>query len=199
MTRCRVLCREYIRAIAVLAVAQFGAAHAHGQGVPAAEPVPEIRDIAPPVDVLPYPPWMVAAFIAVTVVIACAVAWLFVRWWKRRAPAAHPSARAIALRELNELRSSASSAEPYAFSITVSDILRRFIAGHFGLHAERQTSPEVLAAIAESPKFSDAERELLSRFLEKCDLIKFARIDANPEDNEELVTRAVAFVQGAAL
>ena len=87
--------------------------------------------------------------------------------------------------------------EPYAFSIEVSDVLRTFIGkAKFRLPATNQTSPEFLAAIARSPLFSAQDRTLLGRFAEKCDMIKFARIQATSEDNVELVTSALEFVQG---
>ena len=36
----------------------------------------------------------------------------------------------------------------------------------------------------------------LGHFLEKCDMIKFARMEATRDDNSELVESALAFVQG---
>ena len=51
-------------------------------------------------------------------------------------------------------------------------------------------------AISGSPLFSTNDRTLLSRFLEKCDMIKFARVEATSADNTELVESALAFVRG---
>ena len=62
--------------------------------------------------------------------------------------------------------------------------------------ATRLTSPEFLATIANSASFTESDRAMLSRFLEKCDMIKFARMDATSADNTELVESALAFVQG---
>ena len=90
--------------------------------------------------------------------------------------------------------------EPYQFSVAVSDVLRTFISNaKFHLPATRLTSPEFLAAIAGSAMFSDADRGLLSHFLGKCDMIKFARVEATGADNVELVEKAFAFVQGGRL
>jgi hypothetical protein len=44
--------------------------------------------------------------------------------------------------------------------------------------------------------FSESDRSLLGHFLEKCDMIKFARMQATSADNSELVESALAFVQG---
>jgi hypothetical protein len=156
-----------------------------------------IHDIAPPVDVFPYPPWMVATAISVVVLLLALLVWLLVKWMRRRPGPPPLSATAIALQELERLRAEAGETEPYEFSITVSEVLRRFIGNaKFRLPATRQTSPEFLAAISGSELFSEADRSLLGRFLEKCDMIKFARIHATSADNSELVESALAFVQG---
>jgi hypothetical protein len=167
---------------------------------PAATPVPlelEIRDIAPPMDVFPYPPWMVATALAVAALLLALIVWLIVSWVRRRPAPPPPSATAVALRELEKLRTKVSEIEPYGFSVAVSDVLRTFIGdAKFKLPATRQTSPELLAVIARSAQFTEGDRSLLGRFLEKCDMIKFARMDATREDNAELVESALAFVQG---
>jgi hypothetical protein len=165
---------------------------------PVATPAPpEIRDIAPPIDVFPYPPWMVAVAAVVAAVVLGFLVWLIVSWIRHRPGAPPPGAAAIALRELERLRQRANELEPYAFSIAVSDVLRTFISNaKFHLPATQQTSPEFLAAISDSKLFSVEDRALLGRFLERCDMIKFARVQATSGDNVELVESALAFVQG---
>lgn len=159
--------------------------------------VPEIRDIAPPIDVFPYPLWMVVVALAIVLVVAGLAAWLIVRWLKRRPAAPPPTPRAIALRELEALRGQVGTMDPYAFSIAVSDVLRTYITVQYNRRATQQTSPEFLASLAGSARFTDDDRALLARFLEHCDLIKFARIDATSADSSELLGSAIAFVQSA--
>lgn len=165
---------------------------------PSSSPPPvEIRDIAPPVDVFPYPMWMVVVAALITAVILGLLGWLLVRWLRNRPGTPPPSATEIALGELEQLRQRVNELEPYAFSIAVSDVLRTFIGNaRFRLPATRQTSPEFLAAISGSPLFSAEDRTLLGRFLERCDMIKFARVQATSDDNVELVESALAFVRG---
>lgn len=160
-------------------------------------PLPEIRDIAPPIDVFPYPLWMVIAAAIATLVVIGAGVWWFARWRKRRPAAAPPTPRAAALRDLDALRDQVELLDPYAFSIAVSDVLRRFVTAQFGLPATQQTSPEFLASISGATRFTDAGRELLGGFLERCDLIKFAHVTATAADSSMLLESAVAFVQGA--
>ena len=69
----------------------------------------------------------------------------------------------------------------------------------YQLPVTRQTSVEFLNALAASSPFSGDEQSLLSDFLNRCDLIKFARYDATREDSRLLLGEADRFVKGAAL
>ncbi len=167
---------------------------------PPAAPVPDplagLRENAPPVDV-PWPPWVWWA-IGIGAVIALALLVWFIVWLVRRKPAAPPpTPRQIALRALEDLRAHIRELDPYAFSVRVSDVLRTYVSGQFALHATTQTSPEFLASIAESARFSEGDKALLATFLERCDMLKFARVEAHAEENSELLGAAAAFVQGA--
>jgi len=164
-------------------------------GPPSALPA-EIRDIAPPIDVFPYPLWMIILAACIAAAVLGVIVWLLVRRIRRRPPPPPLTPRQVALRALEALRAQAPVMDPYAFSIAVSDVLRAYIGAAYGLHARRQTSPEFLAAISSHPNFSDADRSLLGSFLERCDLIKFAHVDADAGDSEKLLERALAFAQG---
>ncbi len=161
-----------------------------------ASPVPEIRDIAPPVEVFPYPLWMVVTAAAVALLVVGALVWLLVRWLTRRPGPPPPTPREVALRQLTEARGEMETTDPHAFSIRVSDILRRYITVQYGLRATRQTSPEFLASMAGEKDFPDEQKALLSVFLEKCDLLKFARIEAGADENATLLEQARRFVEG---
>ncbi len=156
-----------------------------------------LRENVPPVAV-PWPAWMWWAIAGGVVIAAGLLVWLGI-WLARRAPKTPPpTPREIALREIEALRPRVNSMEPYAFSVVVSDILRTYVSGHFGLHATQQTSPEFLASISRSELFTDSDRKLLAVFLERCDLLKFARAEAHAEENTGLLREAAAFIQGAA-
>ena len=163
---------------------------------PAAPPPPEIKDIAPPLDVWPYPLWMTLVAAALALLILGTLVWLFFRWWKNRPAAPPPTPRELALGSLEQLRAQVAVLEPYAFSFAVSDVLRAYIGGQFGLHAREQTSVEFLSEISRTGRFSDDDRSLLAKFLVHCDMIKFARIDATSADSAQLLDSAVVFVRG---
>src|ERR1043166_488392 len=86
--------------------------------------------------------------------------------------------------------------QPYRFGIRVSDVLRRYVTEQFDLPVTKQTSVEFLAALAKASPFSSEEKILLGDFLNRCDLIKFARYDATPADSRLLLEEAVRFVKG---
>ena len=167
--------------------------------MPAASPTPAIRDIRPPLDVFPYPMWMVVTAGAVALVVLALVVAGIVRVARnRRPPGLPPTAREIALRRLKAAEAEMPSQEPYAFSIQVSDVLRWYVSAQYRLRATEQTSPEFLAAAAKSPHFTGGDKILLADFLEHCDLIKFAHVDATLEDGRALLAQAVRFVKGEA-
>lgn len=161
-------------------------------------PTPELAPIAPPVYVFPYPPWMVAAAAVAAIAVLGALAWAVVRRVRNRPVPPPPTPRQRALAALEALRLRAEHTEPYPFSIEVSDALRRFVSEEFRVRATQQTSPEFLAAAAASPQFSEAGRALLAAFLEKADLIKFARVAASSKDSGQLLEEARRFVEGGA-
>ena len=157
----------------------------------------EFHDIAPPVDYSLIPPWLVFVIAFVVLSLLGLVVWWFV---KRRKPGLPPKApREIALEELEQIHDEIERMSPYQFSIRVSDILRKYVTQQYGLPATRQTSIEFLSALAKASPFSTDEKSLLEDFLNRCDLIKFARYEATASDSELLLQEAIRFVKGGQL
>jgi hypothetical protein len=166
---------------------------------PDAAPTPaELRDIVPP---QPYflPAsylWLAAGVIALA--LAAWIAWKLLR--RPAKPPAPLSARQLAAARLLELRRRAPEMDARLFGAEVCDVLRAYIGAHHGLHPERQTSPEFLASIAGSVRFSPEQHNLLADFLTQCDLLKFARLEAALPAKERLLEQAAEFVEsGTAL
>ncbi len=157
----------------------------------------EFHDIAPPVDYFILQPWMVFCAIAGLLLLIGLTIWL-VKWWRRR-PAKILTPRERAIDQLARIENQISSLPPYQFSIRVSDILRRYVTEQYQLPVTRQTSVEFLNTLAATSPFSADEQALLSDFLNRCDLIKFARYDATTEDSRLLLEEATRFVKGGAL
>ena len=157
----------------------------------------EFHDIAPPVDYSLIPPWLVFVIAFVVLSLLGLIGWWFA---KRRKPEAPPkSPREIALEQLEQIRVEIDGTTPYQFSIRVSDILRRYVSQQYGLPATRQTSIEFLTATAKATSFSADDKSLLEDFLNRCDLIKFAKYEATTSDSELLLEEAIRFVKGGQL
>ena len=157
----------------------------------------EFHDIAPPLDYSLIPPWLVFVIVFVALSLLGLVVWLFA---KRRKPPLPPKLpRQIALEELERIGCEIERMSPYQFSIRVSDILRKYVTQQYGLPATQQTSIEFLSALAKASPFSADEKSLLEDFLNRCDLIKFARYEATTSDSELLLEEAIRFVKGGEL
>jgi hypothetical protein len=157
----------------------------------------EFHDIAPPIDYSLISPWMVFVVVFVALSLFGLIVWLIAR---RRKPAPPPKPpREIALQELELISSKIERVSPYQFSIRVSDILRKYVTQQYGVPATRQTSIEFLTAVAKASPFSQEETSLLEDFLNRCDLIKFARYEATTSDSKLLLDEAIRFVKGAQL
>jgi hypothetical protein len=157
----------------------------------------EFHDITGPVDYFLLQPWMIFCAVAGTLLLIGLAIWL-IKWWRNR-PVTVQTPRQRALDQLARIETEIDKLTPYQFSIRVSDILRRYVMEQYQLPVTRQTSVEFLNALAAVSPFSADEQTLLSDFLNRCDLIKFARYDATREDSRLLLDEAERFVKGGAL
>ena len=157
----------------------------------------EFHDIAPPVDYSLVPTWLIFVGSFLVLAVLGLIGWWIARRLRRPKPEQTPRARALEL--LQRARGEINGLTPYQFSIRVSDILRRYVTEQYQLPVTRQTSVEFLETLAKSSPFSEEDRTLLGDFLNRCDLIKFARYEATTADSELLIEEATRFVQGGQL
>jgi Domain of unknown function (DUF4381) len=157
----------------------------------------EFHDIAPPVDYSLIPPWVIFLVAFCSLALVGLIVWLIIR--ARRRPVAPKSPRQRALDELEMMEFEVEQTPPYRFSIRVSDVLRSYVTEQFALPVTKQTSVEFLTALAKASPFSAEEKMLLEDFLNRCDLIKFARYDATTADSCLLLEEAIRFVKGGEL
>lgn len=157
----------------------------------------EFHDITPPVDYSLLPPWVIFCGVLIALVLVGSIAWWIRRRWQRPKPRQSPRERTLEM--LDRISREIEILSPYQFSIRVSDILRRYVTEQYHLPVTRQTSVEFLSALAKASPFSEDEKSLLEDFLNRCDLIKFARYDATMEDSRLLLEEATRFVEGGKL
>jgi hypothetical protein len=132
---------------------------------------------------------------AVAIAAALVVA---VVWWARRPKVEPPPppAHEIALKRLRELERSdligRRKVEP--FFVAVTEIVRDYIEGAFGLRAPEQTTEEFLAGLATASEVA-RHREVLQPFLTAADEVKFARFDADETAMRRAFETAERFVR----
>jgi hypothetical protein len=154
----------------------------------------EFHDIAPAVDYSLLPKWVIILGAAVALAVCGLIGWWI--WQRQQRPKPQPSTRQRALRLLDRIALEMESLSPYEFSIRVSDILRNYTTEQYQLPVTRQTSVEFLSTLTKASPFSEDEKSLLTDFLNRCDLIKFARYHATTEDSRLLLEEASRFVEG---
>jgi hypothetical protein len=176
---------EYAAAFAVLAAGPVSAfAAPESPGAPM-----ELRDIAPPVSEWPGGPGSLVIGALVLVVLAGAgIIWLRMRGRRRVPPL---NSRETALRDLQVLESE-NLADADVFHTRLSRIVRDYLDGQFGISAPRRTTRAILAEVGADGCFAPTQRDQLREMLERCDAIKFARVE--PPTGWRAIEAARAFV-----
>ena len=153
------------------------------------------KPFAPSYDIPFLPLWAIITLTILATLIGVAVIWWLQKRWKK-ASAPPPPPRQAALDSLNTLQPHIETDAPSEFTVEVASVLRRFVVGQYGIPATRQTSQEFLQSLAQSVAFTESDQALLKSFLDKSDLIEFAKLQATSADNRELWEKARQFVQG---
>ncbi len=151
----------------------------------------EIEDIQPPI-APDLTTWLLGLLVG-SLVLAI-IAWrLYPEPQKKANPP--PLPRDFALGRLEELRVKLRNMSLYQVAISVSDVLRGFIEQQYGIQAVRQTTPEFLDEAAERLPLTPSQHDGLRQFLRISDDIKFARVEARPDEGETLLEQAFSFVK----
>lgn len=119
------------------------------------------------------------------------------RWWQKRKenmPVEPPvPAHVRAKQKLQEAL--ALVAQPKPFCILVSDTVRWYLEERFDFRAPERTTEEFLRELSASNLLSADQKESLGRFLESCDLVKFAKYEPGEKELHELHSAAVKLVE----
>lgn len=132
------------------------------------------------------PIWMIAA--AVAIVVGLITFWYLYRRASKpldlgKEPVDDRLPWEIALEELNALKSSdlVAKGEYKLYYLRLSEIFRRYLERRYGIAALERTTDEIIAEFQGLALDKD-EETIIRKFLEECDLVKFAKYDPTPED-----------------
>ncbi|MFH1867790.1 MAG: hypothetical protein ABH843_02350 [Candidatus Omnitrophota bacterium] len=159
----------------------------------------DIKDIKPPVN---FPPNYIFLIILAVIIISAALVFLIIYLLKRMKrkpeepqPISRP-AHEIAYDALTELQleklPQRGKVKEYYFQL--SSIARQYLENRFSFKAPDMTTEEFLYALRESDKLNSAHKELLSQFLNHCDMVKFAKYGPTQKEIEESFNSAKRLV-----
>ncbi len=162
--------------------------------LPHAAPKALPRDIKPPVAIpsgWEWLWWMLGAM-----ALAALLVWAWRRWKKRRSevPVVPPiPPHVIAKQKLQEAL--ALIGQPRDFCILVSDTVRWYLEERFNFRAPERTTEEFLYELQATELLTPDQKTSLGEFLQRCDLVKFARYEPAEPELRELHGSAMRLIE----
>jgi len=153
-----------------------------------------LRDIRPPVEIPTG--WAWALWVAGALIAGALGYWLWRCWEKHRKhepPALQIPPHLRALRKLEQALDLLHS--PREFCIVVSDTVRWYLEQRFEFHAPERTTEEFLHELQSTNLLTVDQKQSLGVFLERCDLVKFARYEPGEPELRDLHRAAVRLVE----
>lgn len=151
-----------------------------------------LQPLKPPVEIPATPEPFPAHFLIGGLLGAVTLAVLIYFIYKHFRKTKKISPRQKALQSLASIKDSTMESNDYIMA--VSHILKGYLEDQGILPAIRQTTEEFLNTLKTSDKISD-HRDTLRKFLEQCDLIKFACGKLAPSQRDELAETARHIIQ----
>ncbi len=165
----------------------------------------EIKPIKPPINTpLTFRELLPWIGLGVLVMVLGTVLYLLIRRARRRKtdPEGVRSkplepAHVLAFRELDKLKEEKlwERGEVKTFYTRLTDIIRQYIEHQYTIPAMESTTSEILLAFRRSNREDGLLDDMLQELLEMADLVKFAKEDPLPVDNQTHLNNAYIFVQ----
>ena len=154
----------------------------------------DIRDIKPPVEIPSGWEWLWWTLGGLAVAAIVFALW---KWWRKRRSQipleppvpAHARAKQMLEKALELI------AQPKPFCILVSDTIRVYLEERFDFHAPERTTEEFLHELRNTDLLSAEQKEKLGEFLERCDLVKFAKYEPGEPELRDLHGSALRLVE----
>ena len=156
-----------------------------------------LRDIRGPV---PLPPEWVWLWIAIGAVLGGLLAvWIWNKWF-RHTPAV-PATPPVPPHQRAKQRLADALvllSEPKPFCVAVSDALRLYLEERFEFRAPERTTEEFLLDLQATALLNDSQKQFLTNFLTRCDLVKFAKHEPSEAELRSLHSAALGLVEETA-
>ena len=154
----------------------------------------DIRDIAPPVAIPSGYEWLWWGLAALALLTLAAWAWSARQ--KRRAQVFVVPPVPAHLRAKQQLQAAlALINQPKPFVIAVSDTSRHYLEERFEFHAPERTTEEFLHELRRTALLTRDQKDSLGDFLQRCDLVKFAKYEPGEPELRELHGSALRLVE----
>jgi len=154
----------------------------------------QLRGIKPPVQIPSG--WAWAMWVLGGLVLLAALVWGWSYWRKRRATAPVVPVIPAHIRAKQRLREAlALIGEPKRFCISVSDTVRWYLEERFDFRAPERTTEEFLHELKSTNLLSPDQKQSLGEFLNRCDLVKFARYEPREPELHDLHDSAMRLVE----
>ena len=160
----------------------------------------ELQDIAPPIAFGGITLFQVLVVLGILLLVAGLIAWIMLRGKKTRPVVEQPvpkiPAGVRARQRLDAVRDGDMIPRDRRreFATEVSEILREYLDGRFGMGAVHMTTWEILEA-CRAHDGTAAHTERVNAIQRGCDLVKFARYEPPAEEMRETLAHAYALVE----
>ena len=158
----------------------------------------DIRGLKPLREVQPPIPWLQIILGVVGAVLAGTGLWWYLRQRARRrddVPLIPP--HEAAFEALSSLRTTDFD-DPAAvrlFYFQISEVVRAYVEGRFGMNATDLTTEEILASLESLDQLAPEQNAVLRGFLMDTDQVKFAHREPGRSDIEHVYEQALGFVE----
>ena len=152
-----------------------------------------LRDIKPPVEIPN--PWLWVAWTVLALALVGLGIWLWL-WRKKVAELTPPPlipAHVTAKQRLVEALKLIN--QPREFCISVSDTARWYLEQRFDFHAPERTTEEFLYELQGTNLLTPDQKTSLGEFLNRCDLVKFARYEPREPELHDLHDSALRLIE----
>lgn len=164
----------------------------------AASPAASTTDIHDLHSLIPLTFWerngtLIIIYSLVGILLLTLVSWFLLR----KKPVVRLTPHQIALRDLEAARTLATHGQDKVFASAASDAVRHYLENAYRMPAPERTTEEFLAEAARQAWLRGELATLLRRFLEFCDLAKFAGQELGTPEREQLLSAAREFLDTA--